>query len=88
MRRNQERFEAEGPCLYMQMWIETKSGFERGIEFAEGRAISSLITKKILLMCRIRCIRIYACGVSHQMRVATAKADTMKQEANKAYRFL
>ena len=78
----------KGPRLSMQMWIKTRSGFECGIEFAEGRAISSLITNKILLMCRIRCIRIYACGVSHQMQVASAKAGTMKQEANKAYRFL
>ena len=59
-------------------WVRDRQGSECGIEFAKGRAISSVITNKILLMCRNRCIPIHACGVSYQMRVAKAKADTMK----------
>ena len=46
------------------------------LNLAKAGTISSVITQKNLLICRIRCIRIYACGVSYQMRVATAKADT------------
>ena len=33
-------------------------------------------------MCRIRCIRIYACGLSQQTKVALAKSDREKQEIN------
>ena len=39
-----------------------------------GNKSVSLITQTIELICRIRCIRIYACGVLHQTKVASAKS--------------
>ncbi|WP_270897618.1 hypothetical protein, partial [Aliibacillus thermotolerans] len=40
-----------------------------------------------ILICRVRCTRINACGVLYQTRVASAKSDTLKQEINKTLEF-